>query len=435
MRGRNYNGTTDYIAVDPTGWGSLTGDMTIAAVVYRNATGAVHNILLQNGTGTGDCGFLIDSNTLLIFSNATGFLSTTTIGVGTWFLCVSKASGTSTPRVHLFNYTTGVWVHENEGGAVPSFSSAGATNLYIGSYRGSADFYNGDIFATGAWAYNATDNEVEGLAFNLDSWFALPNMRLFVPLDGDVANGVPDLSGVGTGQTTINGTTNGTREAPIGFRRRADLRAFFFSATDSTVTGTLAVTLGATTCAADGTPVVTGTVGVTLGGTTCAATGTPVISGTVGVTLGETTSTAAGTPVVTGSLGVTLGDTTSAAAGDTTITGTLAANLGATTLAATGTPVVSGSTSALLGDTTAVITGTTAVTGILTALLGEMTLAGVGTPVVVGSLAQTLGAATLVAAGGSTADPQPDWVITLLRSNRVHTTVINRVTTTIRGNV
>ena len=104
------------------------------------------------------------------------------------------------------------------------------------------------------------------------------------------------------------------------------------------VSGTLAVTLAASTLAAAGTTTITGTLAVTLAASTLAAAADTTVTGTLALTLADSTLAASGDVESgsTGTLAVTLDASTLAAAGDTTVTGTLAVTLDASTLAAAG---------------------------------------------------------------------------------------------------
>jgi hypothetical protein len=83
-------------------------------------------------------------------------------------------------------------------------------------------------------------------------------------------------------------------------------------------TGTLAVTLAASTLAASGTTTVTGTLALTLADSTLAASGDTTVTGTLAVALADSTLAASGDVESgsTGTLAVTLDPSTLAAAGD-----------------------------------------------------------------------------------------------------------------------
>jgi hypothetical protein len=106
---------------------------------------------------------------------------------------------------------------------------------------------------------------------------------------------------------------------------------------------------------------------------------------------------------VTGTLATTLGDLTLAAAGTETFTATLATTLGNLTLAAVGTETFTGSLATTLGDMTLAGTGTETFPGTLATTLGDVTLAADGTAILAatGTLATTLGDATLAAEGNA----------------------------------
>lgn len=178
--------------------------------------------------------------------------------------------------------------------------------------------------------------------------------------------------------------------------------AFSGSITASGVSGTVAVTLGATTSAASGSPVAAGSTAATLGAVTSTASGTPVVSSSTAQTLGTLTSAAAGSPIVTGTVAATLGAVTCAADGDVgsdPVTGTVAVTLGVVTSATGGAPVITGTVAATLGDVTAAAAGTPTATGTVAVTLDGTTAAATGTPAITGTATITLGLLTCAAEG------------------------------------
>lgn len=143
-----------------------------------------------------------------------------------------------------------------------------------------------------------------------------------------------------------------------------------------------------------------------------AAAGGGGATGTVAVTTGDDTSAANGTVTVEGSLAVTTGADTSAAVGASTVIGSLAVTTAGDTLAASGATGAgaSGTVSVTTASDTAAASGTTTVTGALAKTTGSDTAAASGiVGTVTGSLAVTTGNDTCAATNIVVTVKLPNW--------------------------
>lgn len=236
---------------------------------------------------------------------------------------------------------------------------------------------------------------------------------------------------------TYSGATGSVTQAPgNGFQIVIAVLVGVPEPAASTVTGTVARTLGNFTSTATGGTGPSGTVARTLANVTSTASGSSVrgtltrtlaaftssatgshgVAGTIARTLAAFTSAASGNatpPLVTGTVARTLAPFTSSASGTATpplVTGTSATTLGAFVSAASGTanpPGISGAVAATLAPFTSTATGTATpptVTGTAAVTLATFTSSASGTanpPGVSGSVAQTLAPFTATATGST----------------------------------
>lgn len=183
---------------------------TIAGVVRRTTTGVFSSIVAAGNNPNGwELGFR-DTNTLMLWNGSAEVHTTSTFTSAVWyFVCATKASGTTTPRFHWFDYSTSTWTHENASGTLAN-GSAPATNVWLGaSNNGTGDFMNGDIQAAAYWNSELTDAQVETLAQTFDSWRDLSPTDYWAVNQGTVTEAVFDEVGTAN-QTAITGTTLST---------------------------------------------------------------------------------------------------------------------------------------------------------------------------------------------------------------------------------
>ena len=112
MASRSFNGTSDYIRCSS---GALTGAPfthgTLAILCRRNTANGIEQELLElyGPMSVPYIGF--DSTDHVHFQSIP---SPTAYTQTTWLLIViTRASGTTTLRYHVFNYAAGTWSHEN----------------------------------------------------------------------------------------------------------------------------------------------------------------------------------------------------------------------------------------------------------------------------------------------------------------------------------
>jgi hypothetical protein len=213
---RNFDGTDDiaYMSVPA----SLSGGFGTFGILVRVGSFAATRSLMRFYTS----GFV---NALGLFANTSGQwgmsngvsapVGATTTTAGEWYLILcGKATGTTTPRNHIYRYSNNTWVHENTGGTAANASSPVGGGLTIAARVTGDQFTPSDVAVTGFWARNLSDAEAEQLPFSLGAWYAsAPDvLHLWDVVDG---LGVADLTGNGGNMGAITGTTFSTVSTPL----------------------------------------------------------------------------------------------------------------------------------------------------------------------------------------------------------------------------
>lgn len=171
-----------------------------ASIVGNHNASAVCRVGMMFNAGDQLCWF--DDNALKYTTAITG---TSAMG---WILCaVTKATGTTSPRIHLYRWDTTTWQHaDNTIGTVADRQDQTGGTIRIGVIDG-ADFFAGRIAAV-AEKGNATpltDGEIESLVstFTRANWDSLGLTFLTDELDAFAT----DYGGTST-QSSLTGTAD-----------------------------------------------------------------------------------------------------------------------------------------------------------------------------------------------------------------------------------
>ncbi len=216
---RTFNGTSDLINLSLGALNFLAGDLTVAAIVKRSANGNADTIL-QSGvatSGTNRWQFQIantDVFRLILGANTSPSITTVTSSDGWVFIAGAHATGTTTPRYHIFKYSTRTWTHEDAAGTIvnggtPATSAVLAANPIPGAW------FHGDIEMVGAWNATFSDQQIEAMAFGIGGWLQKQPKGLWRLDQAATGTNVIDMSGTHADQSGINGTTIGTASSPF----------------------------------------------------------------------------------------------------------------------------------------------------------------------------------------------------------------------------
>ncbi len=211
---RTFNGTSDSITLGQVP--QITAASSLAAIMRITASDGVTKTILQIG-GNGSFSLKRSSGNFLGWStnNGTALIGTTTINAASgWrFIAGTRAAGTSTPRLHIYDYQARTWVHENASSTVGNISTN--TQVTFGVNNVGSQFFVGDIAVGGTWSTALTDDQVEPLAFSLAPWYSYSCKGLWVLDQAATGTKVWDLTGGGAKETGISGTTVSTAAVPV----------------------------------------------------------------------------------------------------------------------------------------------------------------------------------------------------------------------------
>lgn len=216
---RLFDGVDDRITFAP---GTITqiheGAQTYAYLIRLNAN---HRGGLFDGRDAGAARRIginpFDNGDIFYNITGQGFLSFGYVTyVNTWIiLVITKATGVSTPRTHIYSYGTGLWTHANLGGTLGN----GATDLasfIIGSFD-SGQWLSANLAVTAFWSGTAlSDGALDGstMPTQLSGWLALNPSACQAYNQAAAVDPVPDLTGHGAGSTLIEGTTISGTDPP-----------------------------------------------------------------------------------------------------------------------------------------------------------------------------------------------------------------------------
>jgi hypothetical protein len=196
-----------------------TGALTFAAIVKKASDDlvmSIHNI--QNATPTARMGLRFSAGNLLeIFTSSGSGASTTTVAVADgWCLLVgTRAAGTTTPRLHIYKFGTGVWTHEDGASGFADGLSAAAASHVIGTSTAVGNALDAHTELHATWKRALADAEIENLAISLQDWYAAAP-EWMVKLDQSlITQTVANLVGVGGHQSGITATTVSTVAVPL----------------------------------------------------------------------------------------------------------------------------------------------------------------------------------------------------------------------------
>ena len=218
---RSFPGTAANIITDAGGLAAWTYG-TFAVLVKRNSTGwnslsTLHNVANQARGGL-EISDNADGNHLYYQSNGVAVRSSfSVVNADNWVLLVAgKATGTATPRMHMYVYDTGTWTHQDATSTIGNTTGT-CTTMRHGEWE-AGDYLGGDLAWSAAWlARNLTDAEVEQLAHSLTSIVSMAPTAMWVFDQQATTQAVADLTGGGANQTSTTGTSVSASSAPVGY--------------------------------------------------------------------------------------------------------------------------------------------------------------------------------------------------------------------------
>jgi hypothetical protein len=233
MTVREFNGTSDELVTSIGAASDMTYGTAAMLLKFSTLSGfrefcmihSASNTYVANPIGLSDfSAWQVDYN-----NGGADFATSAPIpGTGIWILVIArKPAGSSTPRLSMYNYSTGAWTHGDGSGAVGDGTAPGTDAFIRFSYLGSSLFFGGRVAARALWsnslpwaATSAGDTAIEtsGLNFSAYNWKQNSPTLFHLFNQSDTSTPVSDLSTAGTAtQTSISGTTVITGDDPPGF--------------------------------------------------------------------------------------------------------------------------------------------------------------------------------------------------------------------------
>ncbi len=209
---RRFDGVDDAVVLALGSLGFAMGVGTIAVICKASSDTANDTFLwVGNSSTSARWGFDTTSNTTpRARAGTAGAVSAPTIRLlaadGWVLLAWCKATGTTTPRFHKYNFGTSTWTHE-DGASTLADSGTPTTNAHIGSFRAAGSpFFAGDMGIAAAWNVKLTDAEVEALVVSEADWSTVSPVALWPLTQAATTDPVLDTIGAAD-ETALTGTT------------------------------------------------------------------------------------------------------------------------------------------------------------------------------------------------------------------------------------
>lgn len=189
-----------------------------AAIVRTGSSVAASRTIGSVSDGTAnEWAITISASAHLQFWNGSGVSnSASTLVANTWyFLGASKATGTQAGRFRLYDYATHTFTHDTSVETLTDGTAAASPTLYIGSYRGSAEFWNGDMVVQAVWNRVLTDAEFENLPYSLSYWNASNPSVGHLYDQAATTTKINDWTGGGSKESARTGTTVSANAVPV----------------------------------------------------------------------------------------------------------------------------------------------------------------------------------------------------------------------------
>ncbi|HVE28333.1 MAG TPA: hypothetical protein VNC22_23155 [Sporichthya sp.] len=169
-----------------------------------------------------------------------------------WLVFWSKATGSTTPRLHIFDGTT--WTHTNGDAAITSDFTNAITGIELGDNTAFTPIGNQmELLWAGIWGETTSDNQAVSYAdYNVLAQKA--NRQFWTDRSIIFGGTMADASGVGNNETARTSITLGTIPGPDWFTNFAPGPEISYVKEVGFVTNTTAGTTSAITVAAGGVP-------------------------------------------------------------------------------------------------------------------------------------------------------------------------------------
>lgn len=225
MTVRSFDGIDDRIVCSPGSviTQAVAANRTWAAIVKSGANGQSASFICLNASSDHGAAFALtgvtDRLTLRIDGGSTTIESTITFttALGWCLIAVNKASGTTTPRFHLYRFDTQAWTHTDGGGTVGDGTLGATVDIELAALSGGFDTFQGSIAVAAIFPSSMSDAAIEALAPGLQEWVDGSPSGLWPLTQAAVTTPVDDITGNGANETSRTGTAVVTGDDPPGF--------------------------------------------------------------------------------------------------------------------------------------------------------------------------------------------------------------------------
>lgn len=204
---RTFDGANDEITLSLGATGFAFGPGTVLGLVTVEAGGTMA-VFSAGATNAVSYMLQVDSTTLGVILRLNGVATNGSdiIVSNQWYLVgATKATGTVTPRLHIYDCTAGTWTHENASGTAAN-SSTPITRSQIGTTpQGGADF-DGSMQLVAVWNSVLNDAAFDALT-SLQAIISAAPAGLWILDQASTATAVTDYTGNGANQSALIGTT------------------------------------------------------------------------------------------------------------------------------------------------------------------------------------------------------------------------------------
>lgn len=197
--------------------GFAFGPGTVIALVNFATLGAANETVFSAGAANAQSYMLQvlapTPNVALRLDGNERHSTTTSLSTSTWYLIgATKATGTATPRIHIYACTGATWAHENASSSIAN-SSTPATRAQLGVTPAGAAYMNGNVQLAAVWDSVLDDTAMETLV-SLTAIIDASPVGLWILDQASTATAVTDYTGNGADQSAISGTSVTTDTIP-----------------------------------------------------------------------------------------------------------------------------------------------------------------------------------------------------------------------------
>lgn len=198
---RSFDGVNDQIQVRAGTANNVTGAFTMVALIRPDTLANDFDIMsLHNsgGSGTGYDFFFSSNGQFALWTGTNAAYGTPNpLVADEWQLvAVTKASGTATPRFHVYRYATSTWSHSNASGTASNGGSVSGGTVRFGAWE-NEDYFDGEYSSGALYSTALSDMAIETLEDSYANWLSATPTGMWIFNQVHVTHPVLDETGAG----------------------------------------------------------------------------------------------------------------------------------------------------------------------------------------------------------------------------------------------